>query len=380
MALTVAYDATAAVRQGAGIGRYTRELLAALARRHNDDIRYKLLSSSGGATEGYLPDLDGRFRHRALPVSDRVTNLIWQRWRVGVPVQAVIGPFDLFHSPDFTLPPTAGRPSVLTVHDLAFLRVPEAAYPSLRSYLEVVVPRSARRADRIIAVSQRTADDLQELLEIPAERIAVIPEGVGGEFMPVADTPKTRTEFELYGIRKPYILAVGTLEPRKNYVRLFQAYAGLRDRGYDLHLVVAGRRGWLYEPILAAIRELGLTDDVRIVRPRDRDLPALYSLAEVFVYPSLYEGFGIPPLEAMACGTAVACSATSSLPEVVDDAALLFDPLDTEGIADALSRLLDDEHLRRELSGRGRARARMFTWDRAAASTVGVYRDVSPRA
>src|SRR5690242_9855055 len=116
MALTVGYDATAAVRQGAGIGRYTRELLAALARR-GDDIHYKLVSSSGGATEGYLPRLDNRFHHRALPISDRVTNLIWQRWRVGLPVQAVLGRIDLFHSPDFTLPPTGCRPSVLTVHD-----------------------------------------------------------------------------------------------------------------------------------------------------------------------------------------------------------------------------------------------------------------------
>src|SRR5437588_5522936 len=236
MGLTVAYDATAAVRQGAGIGRYTRELLAALARRR-DDIRYKLISSSGGETEGHLPRLDARFRHRALPVSDRVTNLIWQRWRVGVPVQAVIGQFDVFHSPDFTLPPTAGKPAVLTVHDLAFMRVPDAAYPSLRAYLETMVPRSARRADRIIAVSGRTSDDLQELLEIPAERITVVPEGVGGEFMPVADTPRARTDLELYGIRKPFILAVGTLEPRKNYVRLFHAYARLRDAGYEGHLV-----------------------------------------------------------------------------------------------------------------------------------------------
>jgi glycosyltransferase involved in cell wall biosynthesis len=379
MALTVGYDATAAVRQGAGIGRYARELLAALARR-TDDVHYKLLSSSGGVTEGYLPRLDGRFRHRALPVSDRVTNVFWQRWHVGVPVQTLIGCFDLFHSPDFTLPPTARRPAVVTVHDLAFLRVPEAAYPSLREYLEVVVPRSARRAERVIAVSQRTADDLVELLGIPAARIAVIPEGVSAQFVPVGDTRKTRAELELYGIRKPYVLAVGTLEPRKNYVRLFSAYARLRARGYDGHLVVAGRRGWLYEPILAAIRKLGLASEIKIIHPRDQDLPALYSLAEAFVYPSLYEGFGIPPLEAMACGTAVACSAASSLPEVVGDAALLFDPLDEQQICDSVERLLSDEALRAHLIERGRARAETFTWDRTAERTVTVYQEVAGRA
>jgi glycosyltransferase involved in cell wall biosynthesis len=167
------------------------------------------------------------------------------------------------------------------------------------------------------------------------------------------------------------------LEPRKNYVRLFHAYARLREKGYDGHLVVAGRRGWLYEPILSAIRDLKLTDEIRIVRPRDRDLPAMYSLADVFVYPSLYEGFGIPPLEAMACGTVVACSGTSSLPEVVGDAALLFNPLDEEQMASAIARLLDDEAMREALTARGRARAASFTWDRAAERTVTVYRDVA---
>jgi glycosyltransferase involved in cell wall biosynthesis len=379
MALTVGYDATAAVRQGAGIGRYTRELLVALGRR-GDDIRYKLMSSGRGATEGYLPRLDARFRHRALPVSDRVTNLIWQRWRVGLPVQTVLGRFDLFHSPDFTLPPTGCRPSVLTVHDLAFMRVPEAAYPSLRAYLEAVVPRSARRADRIVAVSWCTATDLQDLLDIPAERIAVIPEGVGSAFKPVDEARKTRAELELYGITGPYVLAVGTLEPRKNYVRLFRAYARLMETGYRGQLVVAGRRGWLYEPILAAIRELRLGERIRIIRPQDRDLPTLYSLADIFVYPSLYEGFGIPPLEAMACGTPVACSGTSSLPEVVGDAALLFNPLDEPEIADAMALLLTDSELRSQLVTRGLQRAAQFTWEQAAESTIAVYRDVAARA
>lgn len=376
MALTVGYDATAAVRQAAGIGRYARQLLAALADR-SDDIRYRLFSLTGGSVSSRLPPLDGRFRHRSYPVSDRIMNAVWQRARVPVPVQLLTGRVDVFHSPDFTLPPLAGRPSVLTIHDLAFRTVPECAFPSLRAYLEQVVPRNARRATRVIAVSEQTRRDVVEYLEVPADQVTTILEGVGPEFRPAEQPLVARAEAAALGIDRPYLLAVGTLEPRKNYVRLLEAYARLRERGVEQLMVIAGRPGWLYEPILRRIDELSLGNYVRLVQPDDRVLVALYQAADVFVFPSLYEGFGIPPLEALACGTPVACSATSSLPEVVGDAALTFDALNVDAIVEAVEHLLSDRELRAVLVRRGKERAAEMTWARAAAETVQVYREVA---
>lgn len=378
MGLTIGFDATAAVQQAAGIGRYTRELLAALSAR-DDAHRYRVYYCARGKGEGALLPLNGRFELRALPVSDRIMNAVWHRCRLPVPAQLLTGQFDLFHSPDFTLPPTLGKPAVLTVHDLAFLRVPSCAYPTLRAYLQAVVPRSARRAARIIAVSENTRQDVIELLHLPPERVCTVLEGVGQEFRPLAPDAALDAAHRL-SIQEPYILSVGTLEPRKNYTRLLDAYALLRERGVSHPLVIAGARGWLYEPILRRIHELHLEDHVLLAEPRNADLPALYSGAEVFVYPSLYEGFGIPPLEALACGAPVVCSSASSLPEVVGDAALTFNPLEVEEIAATIWTILSDTGLRENLKARGPLRAARFTWSHAAAETVRVYEEAADAA
>jgi glycosyltransferase involved in cell wall biosynthesis len=320
--------------------------------------------------------LDGRFRVRALPLSDRLANAVWYRCRLPAPVQLVTGRFDLFHSPDFTLPPTLGKPAVLTIHDLAFLTVPDCAYPTLRSYLERVVPRSVARAAHVIAVSESTRRDVISRLGIPSNRVTTVVEGVGREFRPLGPEDRGRG-LERLGIHTPYILSVGTLEPRKNYSRLLEAYSLLRQRGLSHALVIAGGLGWLYEPIFARLRELRLERHVTFLEPDDASLVALYSAADVFVYPSLYEGFGIPPLEALACGAPVACSNTSSLPEVVGEAALTFDPLEPEQMAEAIWSILSDDALRADLRRKGPARAALFAWERAAEETVQVYRQVA---
>lgn len=374
MCLTVGFDATPAYRQSAGIGRYTRELLRALAER-DDDLSFRVYYCAGGTVEGSFPELNGRFKVRSLPVTDRFMNVLWHRSRLPVPAQLIAGRFDLFHAPDFTLPPTMGTPTVLTIHDLAFLARPECAYPTLRAYLNQVVPRSVRHADRIIAVSENTRHDLVQLLGVAPERIISIPEGVDPAFCQLPPEDAWPTVRRL-GIDDPFILSLGTIEPRKNYVRLLEAYASLRRQGVQQRLVIAGREGWMYQPFYRRLDELQLRAHVTLIRPADAVLPALYSAADLFVYPSLYEGFGIPPLEALACGTAVACSETSSLPEVVGDAALLFDPTDVEQIAGAVARLLSDGALRRQLRERGKRRARAFSWARTAEETVRVYRTV----
>jgi len=375
MPLTVGFDATAAARQRAGIGRYTRQLLTALA-AIDDDTRYRLFYCAGGRMEGELPALNQRFTVRPLPLSDRVVNLVWQRAQLPLPVQAFIGNFDLFHSPDFTLPPVRRKPTVLTIHDLAFMVKPECAYPTLRAYLAEVVPRSARRATRIIAVSAQTRRDLIERLGISQERITVVSEAAGVEFRPAADSHVAGDVVRKLGIDGPYILSVGTLEPRKNYVRLLEAYAILRASGVPHRLVIAGARGWLFDSIFTRLDLLGLRDHVSFLRPDEQGLLALYQSASVCVFPTLYEGFGIPPLEALACGAPVACSSAASLPEVVGDAALLFDPENVEEMAHCVHRLLEDATLGAILRERGTQRAAHFSWQRTAVETLEVYGQV----
>lgn len=372
MTLTVGFDATAAVRQSAGIGRYTRQLLEALAAR--DDLAFRLFYCARGASVERLPSLPPTARLRALPLSDRVTNAIWHRARLPIPVESFLGRVDLFHSPDFTLPPTLLAPGVLTVHDVAFLAEPDCAYPTLRTYLERTVPRSVGAADHIIAVSDSTRREVINRFGVAPEKVTTVYEAAGPEFYPEA-AEQTELALQGLGVARPYILSVGTLEPRKNYPRLLDAYAMLLERGAHQDLIIAGRRGWMFQPIFDRIAALQLENRVRIVEPNDTELRALYCGADAFVYASLYEGFGIPVLEALACGTPVACSRTSSLPEVLGDAGLSFDPRDVEEIAGVVLRLLEDTELRARLRRRGPERASGFSWDRAAKETVAVYRE-----
>lgn len=373
MRLTVGFDATAAARQQAGIGRYARELLRALTAR-DESIRYKVYYSGGGVDRSGLPPLPSRIRVRALPVSDRYSNAFWHRARMPVPIQAVIGRISVLHSPDFTAPPALSRPTLITIHDLAFEREPDCAVPSLRAYLERVVPRAARRASHIIAVSQATKQDLVDVYSIPEEKISVIYEGIAPALERRPQLYVARSIIAQFGVTEPYILSVGTIEPRKNYLRLLEAFAMLLERGVRRHLIIAGAPGWMYEPVFARIEKLGLLRAVTLLRPSDEHLAALYAGADAFVYPSLYEGFGIPALEALAAGVPSAVTERSALPEVVGEAALLFDPTDPSAIADALERLIEDRTLRDRLRQEGPAQASRFSWGRAADETTALYR------
>mgnify|MGYP005846244415 FL=1 len=370
----IAIDYTAAVQQRAGIGRYTRELVGALLRlpeAQEAGHRYTLFAAAGG--RGIPADLPSSpaVRLRFLPLSDEWAARLWHRARLPIPVETFTGPVDLFYSPDFVLPPTLPRTrTLLTVHDLSFLHYPGHFVPKLVRYLERVVPASVARADRVLADSEATRADLIRLLGTPPEKVEVLYSGVDARFRPEPEPGERERLRARYGLDRPYVLSVGTLQPRKNFVRLIRAFARLRDTGRML--VIAGGRGWLYESVLEEASRH--PDRVRILGfVEDADLPALYRGADLFVFPSFYEGFGLPVLEAMACGVPVVCSGVSSLPEVAGDAALLVDPEDEEGLSKAMQRVLEDEGLRREMAARGRARAARFTWEEAARHLVAVF-------
>jgi glycosyltransferase involved in cell wall biosynthesis len=384
----IGIDFTAAAQQGGGIGRLTRNVVGALAEIDREN-EYRLFVAAGRGRKGewqvgslgtaFQASSYANFGLKTVPLSDHALAVAWHRLRLPLFAELFTGRIDLFHSPDFTLPPVWRAKSVVTVHDLSFLRVPACFPEGLLRYLEAAVPRAVRRADHVIADSHSTCRDLIELLGTPEQKITVIHSGVEPRFRPMtgeSDGETLAAAGRKYSLPERFILSVGTIQPRKNLGRLIKAFSMLNARcpALDLELVIAGGKGWLYEGILERVKALELEGRVRFLGfVDDVDLPALYNLAVLFAFPSLYEGFGLPPLEAMACGVPVVCSNASSLPEVVGDAALTFDPLDVEGLAEAMRRGIEDETLRASLVAQGLARAAAFTWPRAARELLAVY-------
>jgi glycosyltransferase involved in cell wall biosynthesis len=378
--MRIAIDYTSALVQGAGIGRYTRNLVAALAQLESGD-RYTLFSTEAPTAERPIPTAPN-VRSRVVPVGNRRATILWHRLRVPLPAELVMGRADVLHGPDFTLPPAIGARRVVTIHDLAFLTHPECALPSLVTYLSRVVPRALHRADRVIAVSQRTATDLIERLDVPAERIAVIHLGVDPSFEHTLADDTVAEACARLGLATPFVLAVGTIEPRKNYERLIAAFARIaRETAGPRMLVIAGRKGWLYEGVFAAAQRYGVAEQVRFLDyVADGDLRTLYRAAAVLAMPSLYEGFGIPLLEAMASETPIVCSTAGSLPEVAADAGLLVPPEDTDALAEALLRVVREPALAASLVARGHERVKAFTWQAAAQAHVRVYHEAAKHA
>jgi len=282
---------------------------------------------------------------------------------------------DLVHGLDARVCRWRNVKRVVTIHDtlqisneFGVTRHPEKKRRRYRALMT--------HADRIIADSEHTRRDILRHFQVPDEKIDVVPLGVEDRFRP-GDPAETGRALERYGIRRPYLLYVGSIETRKNLVRALEAFAGIRDRpeAAGVRFVLAGRQGPGGEEVLQALERLRLGDRAAWTGYVElADLPHLYAGAEIFVFPSLYEGFGLPVLEAMACGTAVITSRTTSLPEVAGDAALLVDPGSAEEIAEAMRSLLARPPLRDEYVRRGLARARLFPWERTARDTLGVYR------
>ena len=333
--MVIAVDGSGLDRPLAGIGRYTDQILAAM-RVERPQNRLALVESRPG------PPLIAR--HLQYPARVR-------RLRA-----------DAYWSPAGQLPlGRLGMPAAITVHDLAIYRNPRWFPGGQWLSTKLLVPRSLRRARAVIAVSRSTARDLEELFGVAGERVSVVHHGVGREFRP---RPAAEAR-ERLGLPERFILFVGTIEPRKNLETLLDAWAMVRDR---LPLVIAGGWGWRYEGIAARLDRLG--PGVRLLGAvAPTDLPDLYSAATCLAHPAWYEGFGLTPLESMACGTPVVCSNNSSLPEVVGDAAITVDAADSAALAAGLERLCGDTELHLDLRRRGLVRAAEFTWARSADRT-----------
>jgi len=283
------------------------------------------------------------------------------------------------HFFNYHVPPGVHGKKVATVHDMGYKVFPETVRLKTKIMLNLSLNRSCKRADKLITDSEFSKQEIMRFLKIEPDKIVVVPCGVDtANFYPITDNARIQIVKQSNKIYGDYFLYLGTLEPRKNIERLIEAYAVLKQDKPDAPaLVLAGRKGWLYETIFERVTALGLINDVIFTGyVTDEDAPILLSGALAFVFPSLYEGFGMPPLEAMACGTPVLTSNCSSLPEVVGDAAILVDPYSVEEIRQGMQHLMEDEVLRQELSAKGLARAKEFTWERSADIVMSVYKEL----
>ena len=339
-----------------GVSRYISRLLDHLPETLADDDRLVVAGNRPGADP--LPP---------------IRRILWEQTLL--PLRGRRERWDVLHCPVNVLPVIAPCASVVTIHDTAFLAVPETMTRARRRYLRTQIARSVRQADQILTVSQATADDLVQAFGVPTNRITVTPLAADERFRPAAQDVLDRFRRQ-HGLHRPFLLSVGTREPRKNTARLVRAFARVAPT-IAHELVLVGPAGWLEGELDATIRDLPVPVRQRVRLTGfvpDDDLPLWYAAADVFAYPALHEGFGLPVLEAMACGTPVVTSNTSSLPEIAGDAAMCIDPTDDRALVAAIARIIGNAPLAGDLHRRGLARAGEFSWDETARLTVVGYR------
>ena len=369
-----------------GSGQYLLHLLQALAEVDQEN-QYVLL--------GLLPmpakiRAFTRFPHEVTPVpafasrNASIQNLIWEQFTA--PSAARKAGVDLLHTPYFAPPFFPRTPGIITIHDVIPLRLPQyRTDPKMKAYLQLIT-RAARKATLIITISQHAKHDMIDALKLPAERIRVIYEAAGDEYRPISDPAVLAEVRARYGLNERYILYLGGLDQRKNVPQLVRAFAHLFQqlRDPDLQLLIAGnpdkQSGSLFPDPRPVAAGLGMTGQIIYRFIEEEDKPAIYSGASVFVFPSLYEGFGLTPLEAMSCGTPVICSNRTSLPEVVGDAAISLDPDNTRAIVEAMRSVLTSSELRADLRTRSLQRASLFSWRKTAAETVTAYEEAYIRS
>lgn len=370
--MRVGFDISPISRTRTGVGNYCYYLLKNLLARESGG---QFVGLASGRRRPQLDSLAGRVPYRWIPVPTRALYHSWTYLRAPK-VDRLLGGVDVYHATNYFLPPTRRARRVVTIHDLAFLATPELCSPKIVGPFSAGIRRFAQEADGILVYSDSTKRDIMRFLDVPAANITVAPMAVDEDFIPL---PRERAiEFvkDKYRIAPPFLLFVSTLEPRKNVPTLLQAFARLTDLPH--RLVLIGSVGWNAEPIFETIGKLKLED--RIIRPGfvpHLELPAFFCAADAFVFPTLYEGFGLPLLEALTCGCPVVTANNSSVPEVTGDAAVTTDAMDVEGFAEAVRRVLGDGALRDSLISRGLAHAKQFSWRRCAETTHDLYRKLA---
>ena len=373
--MRICIDASPAVHHRAGLGRYAQELTSALLAADTDNEYVAFYHRPEGAHVD--PPLD-RIPHLTTSLNTkpwRLAALLGQFLRI--PQDRMFPGIDLFHATDHLLPRLSRVKTVFTLHDLIFRLYPETHKPLNRWFLTLAMPQFLRAANAVIAVSKNTKRDAVRFYNLDEAKFHVVYEGVNERFRPAPAQDVAHVR-QVYALPEHFILSLGTIEPRKNLTALLEVYRHLLDRGSELRLVVVGKKGWLYEGFFRRLRELGLEDEV--IFPGfvpDEDLPAFYTAADLFVLPSLYEGFGLPVLEAMACGAPVVTSNASSLPEVAGEAGILVDPNDVRDLVRGIEQVLADEGKRKEMQVKGLQQAARFSWDRAARETLLVYHEAA---
>ena len=368
----IGIDASRAlVAQRTGTEYYSASLIEAFTRLPEAErYRFALYVNSPSEVEARerlgFP-LPPSWRIRAIPFPR-----LWTHARLSFEMAA--RPPDVLFVPSHVVPLWHPRRTIVTIHDLGYIHYPQAHTTSARLYLHLSTRFSVRSARRVIAISEATKRDLITYYKVPPRKIRVVYHGRDPIFAPVEDEERIAEVVTRYGVSQPYCIHVGTLQPRKNLMVLVEAWDQLRGKvDRPPQLLLAGRRGWLYDSLLEAVEARSLGGLIKFADYVEReDLPALYSGAMALTFPSLYEGFGLPALEAMSCGTPVLASDTSSLPEVVGDAGLLLDPHDPGAWAGVVQRLMRGKALQRELSRKGLERAASFTWERCARQTLAV--------
>lgn len=374
--MLIGIDASRAVSQEpTGTENYSLHLIRTLVRLAGRKHRFRLYLRDV-PPEGILPDGDSVELRIVQP------RRLWTH--MGLALEVARHPPDVLYVPAHVLPLVCRVPSVATVHDLGYRYYPRAHTTWSRWYLEWSTHRNVRTAARVIVDSKATRRDLERFLGVPRNKVVVAyPAGSRGVAR-VEDAALVRAAQRRYGLDGPYLMAIGTLHPRKNLELLVDAFGDLcadPSAPPDLRLVLAGKRGWLWQPLLARIRKRDLEARVTCTGYLDAaELSAMLTGATAMVMPSLYEGFGLPVLEAMACDVPVICSNVSSLPEVAGDAALYIDPHDREGLREAMARLLTDGTLCEELVRKGRQRLPLFSWERCAATVLPVLEEVGGRS
>lgn len=371
--MRVGIDATALPAQPGGAGIYTIQLIRAL-KSLNESIDLVVFAHDFGADLINTTETDS-FQFVRIPRKSPARRLIWEQTVFSRQVRN--SGIDLLHSLHYTRPRSLSCASVVTYHDMTFFLYPQYHTLFKRYFFSRAIRYSARKADAIIAVSNNTRRDAIRLLGLPENKITAIPLGVSSEYRVISDEEHLEKIRNKYKLPQEFILYVGVVEPRKNVTLLLCAFSKLLREDLDQKLVIAGQLGWMYENVFEQAEKLGIEDQV--IFPGyipSGDLPGLYNLASIFVYPSIYEGFGLPPLEAMACGIPTITTRISSMPENVGEAALLVPPQDEEALAGAIRSLINDPQRQQQLSKMGVQRASTFTWEDTARATAGIYQQV----